>query len=262
MTTSPKSGHSSVNFAPTTLNLREYTLQRDGDRALQFIGSEVAAIDSGDRQITYRAAIYRTRGGKYVSEFSSRPAPVPSPYRDPPERMPSADEVAEHKEVIVSAIIDTAEWREGKAQQFPNDLRNAQSADALRELATALEEIPATDSRWMCLWLAEYGLDADLVEDTLSIAQAQLTAKSELIRGYGFHLTDLVSPPTPLEARRFLDGLLQALQAAAQPEPAARATGKAQAFETLDEAIGWFRPGRLTTELLRLLGRMDPEIID
>ncbi len=39
-------------------------------------------------------------------------------------------------------------------------------------------------------------------------------------------------------------------------------TGKAVIFPTLDEAVGWFRPGRLTTSLLKQLGRWDAEYLD
>jgi hypothetical protein len=39
-------------------------------------------------------------------------------------------------------------------------------------------------------------------------------------------------------------------------------TGKAVAFPTLDEAVSWFRPGRLTTSLLKQLGRWDAEYLD
>lgn len=39
-------------------------------------------------------------------------------------------------------------------------------------------------------------------------------------------------------------------------------TGKADVFGSLDEACDWFRPGPLTTELLKKLGRWGPEIIE
>lgn len=38
--------------------------------------------------------------------------------------------------------------------------------------------------------------------------------------------------------------------------------GKAAVFGSLDEASDWFRPGPLTTELLKKLGRWGPEIIE
>src|SRR5204862_4707665 len=40
------------------------------------------------------------------------------------------------------------------------------------------------------------------------------------------------------------------------------ATGKAAVFETLDEAVTWFRPGKLTTALLKQLGRWDADHLD
>lgn len=39
-------------------------------------------------------------------------------------------------------------------------------------------------------------------------------------------------------------------------------TGKADVFGTLDEACEWFRPGPLTTELLKKLRRWEPEVIE
>lgn len=39
-------------------------------------------------------------------------------------------------------------------------------------------------------------------------------------------------------------------------------TGRADVFGTLNEACDWFRPGPLTTELLKKLGRWEPEIIE
>jgi hypothetical protein len=38
--------------------------------------------------------------------------------------------------------------------------------------------------------------------------------------------------------------------------------GKAEVLDSLDAACDWFRPGPLTTELLKKLGRWGPEIID
>jgi hypothetical protein len=38
--------------------------------------------------------------------------------------------------------------------------------------------------------------------------------------------------------------------------------GKAAVYEDLDSAITFFRPGRLTNELLKKLGRWDPEFIE
>ncbi len=163
--------------------------------------------------------------------------------------------------MLVGSIIDTAEWREGKAQQFPDDVRNAHSAQRLRWLATAVDQASLRDSRLKCLWLAEHGVELDDDESDL-VGEAQNRAKSELIRGFGFHDDASDEPVTPLEAFAFLDQLLKVLKNAAQPGTPAPPNGKAQAFETLDEALAWFRPGTLTTELLRHLGRMEPEFIE
>ncbi len=237
-----------------------YTLERDGDRALSFYGTSVAEIDSGDREVTRRAAIYRTRAGRYVAEFSSRPNPARGVFRDPPERMPTISELEEYKNFLVQSVIATAEWREGKAMRFPADHRNSQSVEALRDLASLLDEVQATDQRWRVLWLAENSLDEEVLRDELPIiAEEQNRAKSALIRNYGFGSTQGVPS---LEARSFLDSMIDALQEAERRNPPTKSNRKAQAFDTLDEAIAWFRPGYLTTELLKLLGRVDPEFIE
>jgi hypothetical protein len=38
--------------------------------------------------------------------------------------------------------------------------------------------------------------------------------------------------------------------------------GKAEVFDSLDSACAWFRQGPLTTELLKKLGKWDPEFIE
>lgn len=248
--------------APQIPQIQRYELHRDGDRELHFDGTEMASIESGGSEsggIVHRAAVYRTRGGKYVAEFSSRPAPTRHPYHDPPADFPSPEELADYREQFISAVIDTAEWREGKARQFPQDTRNSWGAESLRKLASVLGDISATDQRWVSLWLAEYNLDVD-DDERFIIVGRQMEVKSESLRTYGF-LTG-GRDPTSLDARSFLDEILNALKEAAQPEAPARPSGKAQAFETLDEALKWFRPGPLTTNLLKMLGRMDPEFID
>ncbi len=52
---------------------------------------------------------------------------------------------------VVDRIREAAEWRDGKAAEYPDDARNAQSAAALRGLADHVERIP-DDPR--VIWLA------------------------------------------------------------------------------------------------------------
>lgn len=260
---SRKSGRSPARVShpatSSTTPLLRYTLKRDGDRDLQFDGVEVAAFESGDLSVTHRAAIYRTRGGKYVAEFSSREAPKRSRYRDP-SSTPNPLELEDFKEILVGAVIQTAEWREGKAEQFPHDARNSLSARALRGLASVLDEIPANDANWVAIWRTEYDLDVDDDEGFL-IGERRNEARSAFLRGYGFGNCEI--DVTQEDAAVFLKDLREVLDDAAhQNDEPVRESSKVQAFETLDEAVKSFRPGYLTTELLRLLGRMDPEFID
>lgn len=39
-------------------------------------------------------------------------------------------------------FIEQAEWREGKAAQFPSDSRNAEAAKIFRHLATTSKDVP------------------------------------------------------------------------------------------------------------------------
>jgi len=210
--------------APTP-DLKRYTLQRNGDRPIQFDGDELVSVESRGSPTTHRAAIYRTRGGKFIVEFSSRPS-----VREEALRRPRADELAEFRETFIQKVIDTAEWREGKAVQFPRDARNLQSL---------------ADQRWVCLWLA----------------QPQEQALSELIRQYGYYGSpDKLGPF--LDALGFLDAAIHIAEASGDEQFDVAAAGKAAVFDSLDEALKWFRPGPLTTELLKKLGKLEPEFIE
>ena len=265
MKTLPKGGDRPSISNPNSNGpgLQRFTLQRDEDRPLQFDGELLAHVEALGSPLAHRAAVYRTRKGKFVSEFSSRPqkSDAGSVYSDPP-REPTAEELAEHRESTIVSVIDTAEWREGKAQQYPDDLRNHASAVALRNLATMLDAVPLTDARWKVLWWAEYNLRDDLDDDDcLRITERQHAEKSDLLSSYGFY-GDRTAEHPELEALSFLDNLIRALEDAAQPEEVPQPTGKAAVFDSLEAALGWFRPGRLTTELIRKLGRWDPEFIE
>jgi hypothetical protein len=239
---------------------KRYTLQRDEDRPLQFDGAALASAESRSGHTTHRVAIYRTRGGKFVTEFSSRPAGAATIYNDPP-RLPESNELADYRELFIEAVIEQAEWREGKAEEHPRDIRNHDSAAALRYLASRLDQVPENDTRWICLWLAENNLSDEHPDDDTTITERQLAAKSEILRAYGFYNVRTVTKPD-LEVRRFLDEMINGLERAAQPEDVTLPSGKAAVFDSLDDALGWFRPGKLTNELLKKLGRWDPEFIE
>jgi hypothetical protein len=240
--------------------LTRFTLQRDEDRPLQFDGTELASIESRGTPVVHRAAVYRTIGGKFVAEFSSSPNPN-GVYKDPP-RSPTGEELFEYRESLISWVTAAAEWREGNAEKHPRDHRDLASAQALRNLATKLDVISVRDNRWTVLWWADYNLSDELsAQEKQAIALRQAERKDGLIRGYGFYSDPPVVHPD-LEAHSFLDRLINEIEAAAQPRDAAPASGRAEAFDSLENALAFFRPGKLTNELLRKLGRWGPEFID
>jgi hypothetical protein len=256
-----KDGKPSLRVEMPPDPLKRFTLQRDGDRPLQFDGTELVCVESAGGPMLHRAAVYETKGGKFVAEFSSRPNQRGKIYNDPP-RLPKPDELAKYREALIQYVIDAAEWRAGKAEQPPRDPRNFDSAEALSHLATKLDHVGVRDTRWTVLWLADYNLSDKLSdEERAAIAVRQAERKDEVLRGYRFY-TDPPSVHPDLEAHRFLDQLIKVLEQAALPPDAPPATGKAQAFASLEEALAWFRPGRLTTELLKKLGRWDPEFVE
>ncbi len=61
--------------APQLDQPKIYLIARDGDRDLQFAGTVVAEVEKAASPRSHRAAVYLTRGGKYISEFSSWSSP-------------------------------------------------------------------------------------------------------------------------------------------------------------------------------------------
>jgi uncharacterized protein YPO0396 len=86
--------------------------------------------------------------------------------------------VAEMREQFIEKVIFQAEWREGKAEQHPRDHRNMQSAEALRALATELDQIAPNDA----LWIRYYRVWQEIEDGTGAIEE-----ESESLRGFGFH---------------------------------------------------------------------------
>ena len=231
-----------------------YTLNRDGQRPLQFYGTVLAEVESGGSPITHRAVVYQTRGGKFISEFSSCPT------RDT-ERTPTEEELTDCRESIIQAVIDHAEWHEGKALPVTaGGVRSAKSAETLRDLATGLDSIPLRDSRWACIWLEENRAPA-APGVASAIAQRQKKAKHELIRLYGLAWAG-VGDEGLLGILTFLDRLIKVLRDAAQTEATPPSGGKAESFDTLEAALAWFKPGRLTDGLMGQLGYFKPEFVE
>jgi hypothetical protein len=229
--------------------LKRYTLIRDGERPLQFDGVVVAEFDSDTSPTRYRLAIYRTPRGRHIAEFSTR---LVSRVRVVgTHKKPVRTELLEVQEELVMQVGDTAVWREQKAAEFPGDLRNQSSADALRKLAEQLEVLPLEASQWRALWELDMDSYADDAAGNLESFQQR---RSQFIRGHGFGVDESGNAVAFLEA--FISELL------GDPRFDPKPTGKAAAFDSLDDAVAWFRPGGFTAELLKKLGRWEPEFIE
>jgi len=61
----------------------------------------------------------------------------------------------ELQERLVEYLEQQADWRERKAEEYPEDARNASAAHGLHELAEYVAALPATDARLARLF-AEY----------------------------------------------------------------------------------------------------------
>ena len=83
---------------------KHYKLMRDDARPIEFDGSEVAAAEYSDSpaQLT-RAAVYRTAGNKFISEYTKSRR-----YHSSNER--ETWEVERAKVAVFETLEDAAEW--------------------------------------------------------------------------------------------------------------------------------------------------------
>jgi hypothetical protein len=221
----------------TSPELVRYTLTRDDERPLQFDGIILVEIESAGSPTTHRAALYRTRAGKFVSEFSSGPKKSTAQ---------TAAEVAEIMDSLVTRICDQAESYEGKAIE---DVRNVTAAETLRVLAHDLMQIPSDRPEWG---------DLAMAYRTASAGLGSTAEELKLIRAHAFNGGG--------RASFFLRDVIANYRACARDATAIEGvphrSGKAAVFHDLESALAFFRPGRLTNELLKKLGRWDPEFIE
>ena len=108
-------------------------------------------------------------------------------------------EFAEYKEHLLLQIQSAAHWRAEKAEEYPEDERNAQSATALNALADRFSALPSDHSDIRRLWNIEKESDDD---------QSLLLTKllSEILSRYGFDDTSEMGDP-----EQFLSSLVSEL---------------------------------------------------
>ncbi len=88
-------------------------------------------------------------------------------------------EIGEYKELLAVEIEYTAEWRQEKADEYPQDERNVQSAKALSALAEKIRALDNKSAGLQALYDLDRGIDPNRVSDWSD-------AKSMVIGRYGF----------------------------------------------------------------------------
>ena len=101
------------------------------------------------------------------------------------------DALSEHKELLIGEIATSAEWRAEKAQEYPEDARNEQSATALLALVENLAALAPTDPLLERIYKSEQGIfgrsEKPRSDDLRYLSLEELNErKSELLRRYGF----------------------------------------------------------------------------
>jgi hypothetical protein len=87
-------------------------------------------------------------------------------------------------EMIGYNVSDTAEWRRGKAEQFPDDIRNLRAAEELESLAAQIDALDESEVEKQ-ITEAHDSLNRINVNDDAWLEIAE--AVSEELRSIGFH---------------------------------------------------------------------------
>jgi len=244
MASSKNGGRSSASDSPRSSEFTLRILVRDDERPLKFYGTVLAEIESRATSVTHRGAIYRTRKGRYVSEFSSRPN-----VEDERLGRPSIEVVEQMRSDLLTNIRVHADSHDKQADQDTESDSHAHSADALRNIMPVLRGISFDRPEWLQLWKTYQRHDTTAASD----------AEKSFIRSYGYSEVGREDADVS-RGLSFLTELTAAIEYSASVSEGAR--GNAKDFDSLAEAKSWFRPGRLTNELLRQLGDWDPEFIE
>lgn len=217
---------------PRPSGFSRFELLRDNERDLHFDGEELFSIESAGSPTLHRAAIYRTRAGKFVAEFSSRPTPQDERLGKPAD---------EHLKELAGNLWERVEDFIDDNSHSP---RHEETAERLAGMPNALRDLRIQDSRWIRLWRLRETVGATLADE----------AEERFVRDYRS------SDGNGETAWQFLDALIAAI--ARHARVSTTISSKVDVFDTLDDAFAWFRPGRLTNELLKQAGRWGPEFID
>lgn len=209
-------------------------LNRDNDRPLQFDGWTLAEIESAGSPITHRCAVYETRGGRFVTEFSTRPSKA------------QPHDIHRLKRHVIETVVNLAADVLDRAATYPDDRQLGMHGAALQSLVAEFDELESNAPQWSRFWLLYKGEDDDVVLEHTNVL------KTFGVRG-----------SQPRNGAEVLDELIDELMTRTGRDIAnKRSTSKVAVHDTIDDALKSFRAGPLTTELLARLGRLEPEFIE
>ena len=111
-------------------------------------------------------------------------------------------DIEEFRDFLSAACENTADWRDRKATQYPSDVRNLHSAEALREVAKQLRTLPSSHPGLIRLWNLYFGPRTKAPElEREDDALRGTEIESELLRTYGFAYDQIKPDAEELLAR-------------------------------------------------------------
>jgi hypothetical protein len=80
---------------------------------------------------------------------------------------------------LINTVEGTASWRAEKAAEYPDDIRNAASSQALTQLAEQLTALPESHPKFRALEISYESADEDILISWVE-------AETEILNRYGF----------------------------------------------------------------------------
>jgi hypothetical protein len=85
-----------------------------------------------------------------------------------------AEDLSDVRTMLAEDFETTADWREAKATEYPEDYRNLRAAEGLRSLAAYVRALPDDDPRLLA------------IDSVLSSGQFDITTPNMMLSKYGF----------------------------------------------------------------------------
>lgn len=142
-----------------------------------------------------------------ATELRVEPAqPRIDPMPSKPVTADELNEVSYNRSLLLDRITSQAEWRDEKAAQHADDVRNWQAAESLRQLARHLGNIPASDP----LWVRYCRAWDQLADDDGDALHSANELENDELRTYGFY--DFAIDVSLEDAQLFLSTHVEALE--------------------------------------------------